>query len=98
MCLAIPVRVEQLCEDNNALVDIGGVKKQVSVALVEDVQVGDYVIMHVGFALNKVDPDEAEKTLALFAEMGVLEQALADNAEALAETEASSDSSSEVQA
>ncbi|WP_421869322.1 HypC/HybG/HupF family hydrogenase formation chaperone [Motiliproteus sp.] len=88
MCLAIPVRVEQLCEDDNALVDIGGVKKQVSVALVDDVQVGDYVIMHVGFALNKVDPDEAEKTLALFAEMGVLEQALADNADAIAESEA----------
>ena len=76
MCLAIPVRIEQLTDDDNALVDIGGVKKEISVALVEDPRVGDYVIMHVGFALNKVDPEEAEKTLALFAEMGALEQAL----------------------
>ena len=76
MCLAIPVRIEQLTDDDNALVDIGGVKKEISVALVEDPRVGDYVIMHVGFALNKVDPEEAEKTLALFAEMGALEEAL----------------------
>jgi hydrogenase expression/formation protein HypC len=42
----------------------------VSLALVDGVEVGDYVIVHVGYALNKLDPDEAEKTLALFAEMG----------------------------
>ncbi|OMH32124.1 HypC/HybG/HupF family hydrogenase formation chaperone [Motiliproteus sp. MSK22-1] len=73
MCLAIPVRVEALTDNDNALVDIGGVKKEISVALVEDVQVGDFVIMHVGYALNKVDPEEAEKTLALFAELGAAE-------------------------
>jgi hydrogenase expression/formation protein HypC len=69
MCLAIPVRIEELQADDMALVDIGGIKKAISIALVDDVAVGDYVILHVGYALNKVDADEAEKTLELFAEL-----------------------------
>lgn len=70
MCLAIPARVVEVAEGDNAVVDLGGVKKQISLALVEGVAIGDYVIVHVGYALNKLDPEEAEKTLALFAEMG----------------------------
>ena len=70
MCLAIPARVEQLQDDGNAIVDLGGVRKAVSLALVDDVAVGDYVIVHVGFALQKLDVEEAERTLALFAELG----------------------------
>ena len=69
MCLAIPVRVVEVGAGDTAIVDLGGVKKEISLALVADVQVGDYVILHVGYALSKLDPDEAEKTLALFAEM-----------------------------
>jgi hydrogenase expression/formation protein HypC len=69
MCLALPVRVVELGADETALVDLGGVKKEISLALLDDVQVGDYVILHVGYALSKLDPEEAEKTLALFAEM-----------------------------
>ena len=52
------------------IVDLGGVRKDVSLALLDDVNIGDYVIVHVGYALQKLDPEEAEKTLALFAEMG----------------------------
>ncbi|MRR51835.1 MAG: HypC/HybG/HupF family hydrogenase formation chaperone [Rhodocyclaceae bacterium] len=70
MCLAIPAQVVELLPDDQALIDLGGVRKEVSLALVSDVAVGDYVIVHVGYALNKLDPDEAAKTLALFAEMG----------------------------
>jgi hydrogenase expression/formation protein HypC len=70
MCLAIPARVVGMPDEETAVVDLGGVKKAISLALVEDVAVGDYVIVHVGFALNKLDAEEAEKTLALFAEMG----------------------------
>lgn len=70
MCLAIPARVVELPAEEMAIVDLGGVRKEVSLALVEDVALGDYVIVHVGFALSKLDADEAEKTLALFAEMG----------------------------
>ncbi|MBT9520754.1 MAG: HypC/HybG/HupF family hydrogenase formation chaperone [Dechloromonas sp.] len=72
MCLAIPAQVVELRPDDNALVDLAGVKKEISLALVEGVVVGDYVIVHVGYALNKLDPEEAEKTLKLFAEMGQL--------------------------
>ena len=72
MCLAIPAQVVELRPDDNALVDLAGVKKEVSLALLDGVAVGDYVIVHVGYALNKLDPEEAEKTLQLFAEMGQL--------------------------
>ena len=69
MCLAIPVCVEQLVTEDIAVVDLGGVRKNISLALVDDIVPGDYVIVHVGFALQKLDPAEAERTLALFAEM-----------------------------
>ena len=72
MCLAIPAQVVELREGDNAMVDLAGVRKEISLALVEGVAVGDYVIVHVGYALNKLDPDEAEKTLKLFAELGQL--------------------------
>lgn len=76
MCLAIPVKVVEMLADDMALVDIGGVRKEISVALIEDLAVGDYVIMHVGYALNKIDPEEAQKTLELFSEIDGLAQAL----------------------
>ena len=74
MCLAVPVRVVELRGDAAAIVDLGGVRKEISLALVDDVAVGDYVILHVGYALTRLDPTEAEKTLALFAEAGVAPQ------------------------
>jgi hydrogenase expression/formation protein HypC len=61
MCLAIPVRVVELCADDMAIVDLSGVRKEISLAMVDDVAVGDYVILHVGFALSKLDPEEAAK-------------------------------------
>jgi hydrogenase expression/formation protein HypC len=71
MCLAIPVRVVARPDDDTAIVDLGGVQKAISLALVDGVEVGDYVILHVGYALARLDPAEAERTLALFAEAGV---------------------------
>jgi len=71
MCLAIPARVAELLDDGSAVVDVGGVRKEVSLALMDGVAVGDYVIVHVGYAINRLDPEEAEKTLQLFAEIGV---------------------------
>jgi hydrogenase expression/formation protein HypC len=70
MCLAIPAKVVELLPDDQAVIDLGGVRKEISLALVSDVAVDDYVIVHVGYALNKLDQDEAAKTLALFAEIG----------------------------
>jgi len=69
MCLAIPVKIIELCGDDLAVVDLDGIRKQISLALVDDVAAGDYVILHVGYALSKLDPDEAQRTLALFAEL-----------------------------
>lgn len=70
MCLAIPALVVELLPNDMARIDLDGVRKDISLSLVEDVAVGDYVIVHVGFALQKLDPDEAAETLALFAELG----------------------------
>ena len=67
MCLAIPAKVVELRAGDQAIIDLGGVRKDVSLALVEGVVPGDYVIVHVGYALQKLDPEEAVKTLALFA-------------------------------
>jgi hydrogenase expression/formation protein HypC len=72
MCLAVPARIEQLIDEDSAIVNLGGVRKEVSLALVEGVVVGDYVIVHAGYALQKLDEDEAERTLAMFAEMSDL--------------------------
>ncbi len=79
MCLAIPARIVELLEGDACRVDLGGVRKEVSLALVDDATVGDYVIVHVGFALSKLDPEEAERTLALFAEAGIDLAAAAEN-------------------
>lgn len=75
MCLAIPVRIEALIDDERAMADIGGVRKEINISLVDEVAVGDYVILHVGYALNKLDPEEAAKTLALFDELEQLQVA-----------------------
>jgi len=69
MCLAVPVRVTELLPDQMAKVSLDGVTKTISIALVDDLRVGDYVIMHVGFALSRVDPAEAERTLAMMREI-----------------------------
>ena len=71
MCLAIPARVVALPEPDTALVDLGGVRRRISLALVDGVAPGDYVIVHVGYALTRLDPEEAERTLAMFAEAGL---------------------------
>jgi hydrogenase expression/formation protein HypC len=72
MCLAIPALVTELLPDQMARISLDGVMKTVSVMLVEDVAPGDYVIVHVGHALARIDPEEAARTLALLAEAGAL--------------------------
>lgn len=69
MCLAVPVRVVGLHEDQWAEVEVGGVHQRISLALLDGVAAGDYVIVHAGFAITRLDVDEAEKTLALFDEI-----------------------------
>lgn len=68
MCLAVPAQVIALDTTlNTAIVELNGIRVDVSLALVDEIALGDYVLIHVGFALQKIDPDEAEATLALFA-------------------------------
>ena len=77
MCLALPARVAELLPDLMAIVDLGGVRKEISLALTPEARVGDYVIVHVGHAIGRLDTEEAERTLALFAEMAALDPAMA---------------------
>jgi hydrogenase expression/formation protein HypC len=69
MCLALPARVLSLLPPEHAVVELGGVKKTVSIVIVPEACVGDYVIVHVGYAIGRVDPRQAERTLALIAEL-----------------------------
>lgn len=68
MCLAIPGRVEKIFDDNYATVDFGGISKKICVDLVKDVKVGDYVNVHVGFAINKIDERHAKENLRFIKE------------------------------
>ena len=75
MCLAIPAIIVELLDEERAVVDLNGLRKEVSLALVEDVAIGDYVIIHVGFALQKMDVAAAERTLELLRELGAAARA-----------------------
>jgi hydrogenase expression/formation protein HypC len=69
MCLAIPARVSRRLPAEEAIIDAGGVEKRVSLALVPEAEVGDYVIVHAGYAISRLDAEEALRTLALFAQL-----------------------------
>lgn len=68
MCLAVPMRVIEI-KDNEAVVELGGLKQKINLGLLEKIDVGDYVIVHAGFAIQKLDEEEAEKTLSFLREM-----------------------------
>ncbi|MCK5589673.1 MAG: HypC/HybG/HupF family hydrogenase formation chaperone [Dehalococcoidales bacterium] len=68
MCLAVPVKVVSI-EGDEAETEIGGVRRRVSVALTPEVKVGDYVLLHTGYAIGVVDEVEAKETLKLFEEI-----------------------------
>jgi len=77
MCLAIPVRIVSLDPGQMATVEIEGIRKQVSVALIDDPQPGDYILLHVGYALHKLSEEEALRTLDMMAEAGLIVEELA---------------------
>jgi hydrogenase expression/formation protein HypC len=74
MCLAIPAEVVELRDNELALIDIGGARKQVSLTLVDGVEVGDYVLVHAGFAIDKIDEQEAARTMELLQELAGLDE------------------------
>ncbi len=75
MCLAIPGKIVEIVNVENqiAKVDIGGVRRNVNVGMLDDVIVGDYVLIHVGFAMTKIDEKEAAETLRVLEEIGQYE-------------------------
>jgi len=75
MCLAIPAKVIAI-EDDMAVVELGGVTRRASLMLVPETKVGDYVLLHAGFAIQRLDEEEAQETLRLFAEMAAAEEGL----------------------
>jgi hydrogenase expression/formation protein HypC len=84
MCLAVPGRVVSVTERHGttmADVDFGGVRKEVCLAYIPDVEVGEYVIVHVGFAIQRLDEQSAQETLASFAQLGILEEEFGDGFE-----------------
>jgi hydrogenase expression/formation protein HypC len=68
MCLGVPAKILET-SDGAAVVEVGGVRREISVMLVDDVSVGEWVIVHAGFAIEKLSEEEAERTLALFREI-----------------------------
>lgn len=69
MCLAVPARVVREVNPDCAVVEISGVRKEIKLGLLNEVEVGDYVILHAGFAIQKLDQGEAEATLKLLEEL-----------------------------
>ena len=68
MCVAVPMQIKKI-EGDKGVVDIGGVEREVGLQLIKDAKVGDYVIVHAGFAIQRLDEEIAKETLALFDEM-----------------------------
>lgn len=85
MCLAIPGKVEQITADGGirmGRVNFGGIVKNVCLDYVPEVGIGDYTIVHVGFAISKIDEQSALETLELFRKMGTLDEELASEEQA----------------
>ncbi len=77
MCLAVPGRIQELRDSAGvamATIDYGGITREACMAYIPDAKVGDYVLVHVGFAISKMDEEEANRTLALLRELGELQQ------------------------
>lgn len=82
MCLAVPGRVETIYEEHGARmgrVSFGGIVKDVCLDYVPELEIGDYTIVHVGFALSRIDEEAARETLAAFEQMGMLDEELGES-------------------
>lgn len=72
MCLAVPMRLVRR-DENFGVAEVGGIEREIGLQLVDEVAVGDFVIVHAGFAIQKLDEEAAQETLALFEEMARLD-------------------------
>jgi hydrogenase expression/formation protein HypC len=76
MCLAIPGKIVEIVDEENriAKVEIGGVRRGVNIGMLDDIEIGDYVLVHVGFAMSKIDEKQAEETLRTLQELGAYQE------------------------
>ncbi|MCV7251273.1 HypC/HybG/HupF family hydrogenase formation chaperone [Mycolicibacterium fluoranthenivorans] len=84
MCLAVPGKILNLADRDGtlmSLVDFGGIQKEVCLQYIPDAAVGDYVVVHVGFAIQRLDEESAKRTLAEFEHLGVLDEEFGDGFE-----------------
>ena len=89
MCLAVPgkvVSIDHQADPLTGMIDFGGVRKEACLEYLPDVRVGEYVIVHVGFALQRLDEESARQTLELFENLGLLQEEFGDPWELAAET------------
>lgn len=85
MCLAVPGQIVEIREERGtrmATIDFDGIRKDICLAYLPDIGVGDYAIVHVGFAISQIDEASAQETLAMFSELGILEEELGVEADA----------------
>lgn len=89
MCLAIPGKIVEIVDEENqiAKVEVGGVRRNINTGMLDETRVGDYVLIHVGFAMSKIDEHEAAETLRALQEMGAYEPELNDFKGSLEEEE-----------
>ncbi len=80
MCLAIPGKIVEIVDVENqiAKVEVGGVKRNINTGMLDETRIGDYVLIHVGFAMSKIDEEEAAETLRVLQELGTYQPELAD--------------------
>ncbi|MGC9358332.1 MAG: HypC/HybG/HupF family hydrogenase formation chaperone [Anaerolineae bacterium] len=78
MCLAVPTQIKSIDENNMAVVELGGVERKISLIMTPEAQVGDYVLVHTGYAINRLDPEEARASLEAFAELAEIQAEMED--------------------
>ncbi|HOL47285.1 MAG TPA: HypC/HybG/HupF family hydrogenase formation chaperone [bacterium] len=69
MCLAIPMKIKKIKSNDIAIAELNDVEREVCISLLEDVKINDYILVHAGFGIERIEPDEAKKTLELLNEM-----------------------------
>lgn len=74
MCLAIPTQIRTIDENGIATVELGGVERQVSLVMTPEARIGDYVLVHTGYAIALMDPEEAQASLEAFAELAAIQE------------------------
>ncbi len=75
MCLAIPTQITEIDQNGIATVELGGVERQISLIMTPEAKIGDYVLVHTGYAISLMDPEEAAASLEVFAELAEIQKA-----------------------